>query len=309
MKDRLYIDGVNAYEAYGIFPSEGGYRTLVQYPAMKEVKCVDWPEENGVEPDLLNPVLSAKENFSISLSCNQYPSGLDALNKLLTDGAYHEFYFKEIGVTAVLRLNGISGLKAVGNLAKMNMNVSFDADFLSQFIEYKGQPVTLTFNDKRLIFNESLLIFTDYDDGLGARSVVNVRSFGMSLDGMDICNFGLIPLENNKVVLASQPVIKDNLKISSAYVSGQQYDSGVVKLDKKDVSLSFVMRASCAPLFWEKYKAFFSALVQPSGRTFAYNGKQHKFYYKSQNVEEFTKFPDNSIWCKFKLNICLYEGE
>ena len=134
MKDRLYIDGVNAYEAYGIFPSEGGYRTLVQYPAMKEVKCVDWPEENGVEPDLLNPVLSAKENFSISLSCNQYPSGLDALNKLLTDGAYHEFYFKEIGVTAVLRLNGISGLKAVGNLAKMNMNVSFDADFLSQFI-------------------------------------------------------------------------------------------------------------------------------------------------------------------------------
>lgn len=309
MKDRLYIDGVDAYEAYGIFPTESGYKSLVQYPAMKEVKCVDWPEENGVEPDLLNPVLSAKENFSISLSCNQYPSGLDALCDLLKEDVYHEFYFKEIGVTALLRFNGISGLKAVGNLAKMNMNVSFDADFLSQFIEYKGQPVTLAFNGKQLIFNESLLIFTDYDDGLGARSVVNVRSFGMSLDGKDVCNYGLIPLEGNKVVLASQPVIKENLKVSSAHVSGLQYDSGIVKLDKKDVSLSFLMRASCAPVFWEKYKAFFSAMVQPSGRILTYNGKQHRFYYKNQNVEEFSKLPDNSIWCKFKLNICLYEGE
>ena len=309
MTDRLYIDGVDVFKAYGIVVGLGGYKHLVQYPALKEVKCVDWPEENGVEPDLLNPVLAAKDNFSILISCQRYPVGFDAFCEFLNREVYHEFYFKEIGVTAIIRFNSITNLKYVGTLATMTMNVSFDGNFLSQFVSYKGENVYLTFNGRQLIFNESLLIFTDFDDGLGANSVVNVRSLGMLLDGDDFALYGAMPLEGAKVALESQPVIKENLKISSAHVQGQQYDSGVVKLDKKDVSIPILIRASCPPLFWEKYLSFLSKLVQPSGRILTYNGKQHKFYYKSQNVEEFAKLPDNSIWCQFKLNICLYEGE
>ena len=90
MTDRLYIDGVDVFKAYGICVGLGGYKHLVQYPALKEVKCVDWPEENGVEPDLLNPVLAAKDNFSILISCQRYPVGFDAFCEFQGDRCYSD---------------------------------------------------------------------------------------------------------------------------------------------------------------------------------------------------------------------------
>ncbi|WP_159049949.1 hypothetical protein [Tannerella serpentiformis] len=47
MKANIYIDGVDARAAFGVWVVRGGYNDLLAYPAMKEPAANDWPEHDG----------------------------------------------------------------------------------------------------------------------------------------------------------------------------------------------------------------------------------------------------------------------
>lgn len=305
---KLYIDNRDAFTTYGLVILEGGYNSLVQFPPMKAVDYVDWPEENGIEPDLLNPVLDAKEGIVMRCACVNNPQQ----NNLFADlqnGAYHTFDFRKIGIAASLRLNDVTNLEIVGSsLATFTMSLSFDDDFESDFEHYEGVPSILSFDNNRLTFDDLLMLFVDYE-GSGGGHPINVRSFGFTIDGTDISSYGIIPLEGDDEAISRQDTIKQNLKIASKYIAGQTYDGQNVRKTARDVSLKFLMRASIPTMFWVQYKRFLTDLVAPGHRTLVYGGKTRKFYYKSQAVNEFSVAYDNSVWCEFTLNVCFFEGD
>ena len=55
MRGNFFIDGLNAYDAFGVWIVKGGYKDLLKFPAMTEPEKNDWPEEDGVEVELSDP--------------------------------------------------------------------------------------------------------------------------------------------------------------------------------------------------------------------------------------------------------------
>lgn len=64
MVGKLFIDGLDAFSEYGIFVEQYGYKALVQMPSFKKLNSTEWPEYDGEETDLSNPILDSK-TFSI----------------------------------------------------------------------------------------------------------------------------------------------------------------------------------------------------------------------------------------------------
>ena len=55
MRGELYIDGKDAYTDFGVWITEGGYDGLLPFPELVEPARNDWPDEDGIEPDLEKP--------------------------------------------------------------------------------------------------------------------------------------------------------------------------------------------------------------------------------------------------------------
>ena len=101
MKGRLYIDGTDAFDEYGVFVEQYGYKALIQLPPFKNIDSTEWPEHDGEEYDLSAPVLDTK-TFAISFCITDITSASD-LFELLSDKSYHTFNFTELGKSYKLR--------------------------------------------------------------------------------------------------------------------------------------------------------------------------------------------------------------
>ena len=60
MRGELYIDGKDAYTDFGVWITEGGYDGLLPFPELVEPARNDWPDEDGIEPDLEKPTLKPR---------------------------------------------------------------------------------------------------------------------------------------------------------------------------------------------------------------------------------------------------------
>ena len=58
---KLFIDGRDAMLEYGIFVEKGGYKGVVQMPSFKTLDTTEWEEFDGIEVDLLSPVLDTRQ--------------------------------------------------------------------------------------------------------------------------------------------------------------------------------------------------------------------------------------------------------
>lgn len=61
MRGELYIDGKDAYTDFGVWITEGGYDGLLPFPELVEPDRNDWPDEDGIEPDLEKPTMKPRE--------------------------------------------------------------------------------------------------------------------------------------------------------------------------------------------------------------------------------------------------------
>ena len=69
MRGELYIDGKDAYTDFGVWITEGGYDGLLPFPELVEPDRNDWPDEDGIEPDLEKPIhIIATDLFVLSVS-------------------------------------------------------------------------------------------------------------------------------------------------------------------------------------------------------------------------------------------------
>lgn len=267
MTGKLYIDGIDAYAGYGIFVCNKGYEKLVEYPSFKHINANDWPEEDGIEPDLESPVLDAVQfNMDFAVHKNiRTALFIDAV----TDGACHEFNFAEIGRTYKLRLTQNPNFTYFNGLELMQLK--FSNDF----------PVPKSYTPP----------------------LSGLPNTGCDIDGRDFGRYGIRVLSYLSELL-KMPAVKDNLLISLINKPGVIYDDQDVFFKSKDVKMNLLMTANSLPEFWRNYDAFIYDLTRPGNRTLYadYTGYEYPCFYKSCSVSNFSP-ANGKVWFQFALTL------
>jgi len=270
MIGKLYIDNKDAYSAYGVFITSGGYDELVEFPPLKNIESNDWPEEDGIEADLSQPSYDTKD-FQISFASHG-KNNVGGFLALLSDKAYHSFDFREIGRVYKLRL-----------VSQPNLDLSV----------FKGMQVfTLQFaNDFPIPEN---YIYTAPQSTL-------VPTTGYEIDGLDFSKYGIYILKGSLAEVLKSSAVKKNLTQSFNRKNGVVYDGEIVVFQAKEVTLNCLMRARTIAEFWRNYDALLYNLVRPNERLLFVNYTQRGYscYYKSCKITRF--YPTEKIWFEFEL--------
>jgi len=271
MTGTLYIGGLDAFVHYGVFVLEGGYNGLVSFPPLKNVDSNDWPEEDGIEPDLSDPKLDTRE-FSISFGCVDTVK-TDNFLSMLSDGAYHEFDFRQIGCIHTLRMVSQPDKQTWRALEKFSLQ--FADDFPLNGYSYLP-PVP----------------------------VASVSQRGYEINDVDLSNYGVWILEGSLDQIRKVPAVKKNLLISNNSISGAIYDGQSVVFQQKDVMLKCGIVVDDIVLFWRNYNALLYDLSRSDERMFYVRDTEETYpcYYKSSQVSRFSLIGDR-VWCEFSLTL------
>ena len=249
MNGTFYIDGIDAYEEYGIWITNGGYNDFLIFPELAEPVKNDWPEEDGVEVDLENPVLKPKEVAITFVSHLPFKSSYDFIKHLLEPG-YHTFHIPALDREWRLRLLSHPDNKEWGEKTSLTLTFAEDLpdrpDYINSFIPGVFIPKS------------------DYE-----------------LDDISFDRYGIVVEDGLDAVLKS-PTVKQNLSRIFSGSDGRLYDVGMVVLQPKDVTLKCVMVTDSLEHFWQCYDAFFHALIQPGERKLfcIWSYEEYPCYYK-----------------------------
>ena len=273
MVGKLYIDDNDAFTAYGIFVQNGGYSGVVQWPSLKAVDTNDWPEEDGIDPDLSDPRLDSKE-FSISFCCVDHDKTI-LLFQTLTDEAYHTFDFRDIGVKKELRLVSQPNVNTISPLQVFDLQLA-DDNYLKWF---------------------------EYDTLI---PIPSCTQRGFQIDTIDLSEYGVWLTAGTLDQVLKAPAVKPNLKVSTKTIKGSIYEDSSVQFQSKDVVMKCTLISPSLEVFWNNYYSLLYDLTQPYNRDVYMedSGELFEAYYKSSRVSRFT-VSDSGVWCEFDITLCL----
>lgn len=286
MKGKFYIDGKDAFTTYGLFVADGGYNGLISFPAFKEFEINDWEEEDGIEADLMSPVLKSHE-FSIDFYCKNYLAAIDFI-AFISDLSYHEYDFLEMGCTRRLRLVSSPKKKIYKEIESFSL--TFADDFPMEGYTYLP-PVY---------------------DGL----VPNQENY--SIDDIPLLNYGVFLLNGSDAEILKTPAVKKNLLIDVSTKSGAIYNGNKVVFQKKDVALKCWMRCRNVETMWRNLNALIYDLTKVTektdedGYTFmdAHRtltaeklGEEYPCFYCGLKTTKFQHLSGNRIWIEFTLTL------
>ena len=289
MVGKLFIDGLDAFSEYGIFLEQYGYKALVQMPSFKKLNSTEWPEYDGEEVDLTDPILESK-TFSIPFCITDVENASD-LFEVLSDGAYHIFDFMEIGKSYKLRLMTNPSLSGKIRLGKITLN--FADDFPPVY------PTEETDTENLDEYNTLL------DQAPYAVAPTGFKQNGYELDGIDLSRFGVYVLDGTDRNLQKAPNVRENLKVNVATRPGVIYDDEAVFYKTKDVAMKLFIYAENIAQVWERWYSFFTALLKPELRNL-YNDntlEEYNCYYKSNSVTRFDIRRNGRVWCEFTVTL------
>lgn len=255
MRGELYIDGTDVYESYGVWITEGGYDGLLSFPALVVPDKNVWPEEDGIEVDLENPVLSGKE-LTIPFVASDPAMDVDEFVTFVARPGYRTVRVPALGREWRLRLLSEPSRVTYGRTA--DRLVSFSLRFADDFPSREDT----------------------YPAAQGGGITLPESSY--SLDGVALDTYGVMVEEGRDDVLRSAAV-RQNLTRKLSTMDGVLYDAGTVVFSEKDVTLKCLMVTDTMERFWKCYIAFFNDLIQPGERSLGYGetGKSYKCHYKS----------------------------
>lgn len=270
MIGRFNIDGIDAYEQFGIFIADTGLVGLLQYPALKKVDSNDWPEEDGEEFDLSEPTLDTK-TLQIKFASHK-ANRVGAFIEKISDKSYHDFEIPAIKQMFRFRLT----------------------DQQSLALYSRGETFTLQFADDYPLRGYTYL---------APQSTMN-RVSGYEIDGVDLGQYGVSILEGSLAEVEKSPAVKQNLMQNLQRESGAIYDGEFVVFKAKDVKLKCALRATTAEEFWRNYKALLFDLTRAEERQLYVDktGYEYPCYYKSCTTSKFLPMRGR-IWWVFDLTL------
>lgn len=280
LTNRLLIDNVDAYTAYGLFVKYDGLKELLQWPQFKSSSVVtnDWHEEDGLEADLSNPVLGARKfSLAFHLSHPNNPTLAQSFLAALADSVYHTIAFPRFGIT-------LAGVRYVSNSA-FDTNRGFDT-------------LSVTFSQDTV----------DTPD-VAVPQTYTAPQLGYLIDDCDLGLFGCTVVKGTRASMWQYAGAKENQKSDSSTAAGIGYDSNDgVHLSSRDITLKLHMQSS-APLFMGNWNALWSLVLKVDTtrgtsaalRVVEGDGMVFQCYYKSNNVTKLLVSEDNGIWCDFTI--------
>lgn len=286
MKGKFYIDGKDAYLAFGLFVANNGYNGLIAFPGFKELVENVWPEEDGAEVDLSSPVLGALE-FSINFYCCDYFKTMEFL-ALISDGSYHEYNFAEIGCIRRLRLVSNPSKKIHRDIETFSL--TFSDDFPMEGYNYQ-EPI--------------------FDGGIPAQE-------SYEIDGKLLSDYGVFLLDGSDAEIIKTPTVKKNLLIDIPSQSGVTYDGQKVVFQKKDVSLKCWMRCNDVATMWRNLNALVHDLITPTNKIdnqgYEYKdaerslyvdslGEEYPCYFNGLSSTKFQLLSNDRVWLEFTLTL------
>lgn len=269
MTGKLYIDSIDSYTKYAVSIADDAFKSIIQYPALKEPDHNDWHEEDGIEVDLSDPKLDGRK-ISIPFNCEaQEKTG--ALLEALSNGSYHTFIFSDLSLTLSLRLVSQPDINTFKTLRSFSLEFSDDSFFLNGYTYVA--PTTVGVSD------------------------------GYEFDGLNLSLYGIRVLEGTSDEIQKSPAVKTNKNINLKKSHGLIYESSEVKFQSKEVKLYFLMKTSSLSVFGVNYKAFLYDLIRAGERNLYTDETSEAFkcYYKSSSVSEF--LIQNGVWCKFDVTL------
>jgi hypothetical protein len=277
------IDGIDLY-TLGIFIVRGGDHDLISFPARKTPDINDWPDEDGVEPDLSAPVFEPKK-VTIQYYCNgnelALKSRVDAFVNLHFVPGYRTVYIREFDKTFTLRFSGISNYKQTHGYTTPGRKGAFiDVDYwMDDPLQFFGAA-------------------TVPQNGRNATTHV-------SISGTDLSEFGIIV--RDVYTTALRLPLKTGLTTSSRWATGQVADADYMHKQVAEINIDCSMILNNRADFWNNYNALFNALtsgVLRLGLTAAQ--KDFSCWYKS--MSEFRKKPwTDRVFAEFRLTVVAYD--
>lgn len=271
---RLYIDGADAWENYGVFVEQYGYKGLVSMPSFKEISVTEWAEYDGEEADLTDPVLDAK-TVSIPFCITNVAKAED-LYATLYGGAYHTFKFADLGgKTYKLRMTSTGSFSSLIQLGKLT--IAFSDDFPPT---PTGEPY--------------------------AAGASGVKQTGYTIDSTDFAQYGVYVTRGTDDNMRKAADIRAALTIDPTTAAGVTYDDGASPVFKaKDVTLKLFIHATDIDDFWERWNAFFAAVTAAETHKlyFPRLEAEYECYYKSCAVQKFEIVPARRVWCEFNVTV------
>lgn len=266
------IDGYNASERYGVVIEQDGLAQIIQVPSFKKVDTTEWDEYDGVEADLISPVLDAK-TATITFYIYDLTKAQYLYQQLKSEKkSFHTFSFLDLNREYDLRLTSNGSFSSMVKLGKM----------------------TLTFAFKNVGVDEASPYQIDKTE---------VWQRGYKIDYIDFSQFGIWVLDGSDDNIRKFPAIRENLKIDCENEQGIEYDDWTVHNKTKDVTLNCLIDTDGIDAFWKRYNSLFFMLIQPNYRKFEYNGDANLCYYKSMSVSKFRKLRNGKIWCQFSITL------
>lgn len=281
MTGRWYIDNKDIYKAYNVGVVNGGFSDLLLFPALVTPYSNDWPEHNGIDADLSNPLLQNK-NVNISFASVTKDNVLvDNFLSFITTPGYKDLDIRSMGKIFKLRPS-----------SENNRSVSINA-----------QTFTIQFIDD---YPRSLLSSVATRQGYGMRGLP--RSM-YSLDGVRFDEYGII-VELGKAEIFKMPALKQNLERKISNLDSVIYDADFVRFQSKDVTLKCALYCDTIERFWQNYYSFFAALVKPDARqlTVEYAEDTYSCFYKNMANPIFYKGSGYAL-LKFDLTLTFTDYE
>lgn len=269
MDSLVYIDGIDALATYGLRLGDGSLASLIQWAELKDVYANDWHEEDGIEPDLTNPVLDTRK-CTLSFVGNATTAQVDEFVALWSNGAYHTLS-TAVGFSYRLRLVLNDSLKWENGLCIAKF--TFADDFPLDGYTFK-RPSSLIAYDSNYI-----------------------------VDNTPLTTYGVNVLAGINSELLKIPEVKENLVRSFENVPGVAYDSTEVHFKAREIRIPCLMRAATLEKFKTNYNALLYNLTQPGIHTLMATtlGKRYTFHYVSQNVRR--AYLTGKLWVEFDIVI------
>jgi hypothetical protein len=305
MSGTLFVDGIDAFTTWGVYVTKQGWNDLVAYPPLKEVDENDWQEYDGVDPDLSDPQLDAKDvkiNFGIHGMFNHFSAFID----LLSDGAYH--WFSSPYLPRPFRLRCVQMPNLSMALRMGTATIKFSDDF-SPLAAYKYLGVEYDAFDPTTALSTTIIQADDY-----------------LLDGRALSEYNCRVLKGTLAEVLKLPDVKPNLLRNINTQTGAIYDgervmvpdeegnptdkvqSSNVTYKSKDVKVYCYMTANTLAELWQNYYRLLSDLVQPNSRQLYVAAVEDAFecYYSKCSVTTF--YPTDKIWLAFTLTLTFIDG-
>ncbi len=260
----MKIDNVNIKSRFGAVILKGSYESLLQYPKLKEPQKNDWAEYDGLEVDLLDPVLD-KKDVVLKVYCS---GNVDAFIDFLMQKTYRIYRFEDLGLSFKLRFISVSDLK--------------------EWTNQKGKKVidfTLKLSDDRGVVPE-----------LNYNIQSSIHDAGFLLDGKNFRDYGIFPK-----IEKEQAETKPKLEIRSRFIKGVKVAEQVGKKKEYTATLKLFIHSNMQS-FLGGYYQFLKDLIKPNERILTIQGKDYKCYYQSSKINVFD-LQDDDVWCNFEVNL------